>query len=720
MVTNRTNHDIQIVDDHGWNWSIRIDSKELKLSKRLCRIDLGRKDTIGSVLNSIEKVFVQECTFSELRDQINAINLLTILDALYRKETVELFASNYVAALDALPPDRSPIGYRDFFKAMFGFNEHAKHGRVMLYKEFKEITSEEYNRRLRTFQSRKRDQVVRTAENSQFCVELIGSAANTVMFKINDDTIDICKSSRCYINNAARILGYIESLGAAFQSDNSTEVRRIVAELGSKATVDLMRICYPKQAVDFFVRAGDKRVLMREKPRPFKILESYMRAPHDGKQRAYFFHIVNAMEDKMPAWSQQLIDGNTTEVYSGRSSWTIFFFPEAISTISFARLFFAGDDALVKECQTYCIHHARFGQKDFSVQSLIAYSRMLYRIVDIFYNKLDLNIRSISELSSYHMQMYIAHNIQSGTYTLRTLNLDIVILRQFHRYITGIDSNSPESPFFNLHNISFPSNPTAPLSQTVRQFITERIEEIPPAMRLALKIAYATGCRSGSLETLTIHSLIEETGRYRIRIFYKKTFRYRIKNNLPAYADYPIPNMLGEELKEFIKDTEGIRARLDKPYLLVYYPSYRRNDTHSPPSIVQSRSFNNFWTRLLESAGVKDDDGLLATCSMRSIRAEVGRALFAEGKSPSQVSTFLGNSPIVSRQHYDHLFPMDEAVKYNTLYKSTIEKAAFTECSDRKQKETIMYGECAADRICPGKDCRICPERITCKGDSTH
>ena len=56
MGTNSTNHDIQIVNDHSWNWLILVDGKELKISKRLCHINLGKEDAIRSVLNSVEKV----------------------------------------------------------------------------------------------------------------------------------------------------------------------------------------------------------------------------------------------------------------------------------------------------------------------------------------------------------------------------------------------------------------------------------------------------------------------------------------------------------------------------------------------------------------------------------------------------------------------------------------------------------------------------------------
>lgn len=61
-------------------------------------------------------------------------------------------------------------------------------------------------------------------------------------------------------------------------------------------------------------------------------------------------------------------------------------------------------------------------------------------------------------------------------------------------------------------------------------------------------------------------SLIHRGDKYILRVFLKKTCKYRIKNNLPVFNDYRIPKELGIEIEQFIADTQDLRNMLKKPY----------------------------------------------------------------------------------------------------------------------------------------------------------
>ena len=78
----------------------------------------------------------------------------------------------------------------------------------------------------------------------------------------------------------------------------------------------------------------------------------------------------------------------------------------------------------------------------------------------------------------------------------------------------------------------------------------------------------------------------------------------------------------------------------------------------------------------------------------------------------------MGNSPAVASQSYNQCYPTDEACKYNSFYKETLEKSVFLSNSiePEKQNHMVMFGTCSSDKICKGKDCRTCPERIVQKG----
>lgn len=66
-------------------------------------------------------------------------------------------------------------------------------------------------------------------------------------------------------------------------------------------------------------------------------------------------------------------------------------------------------------------------------------------------------------------------------------------------------------------------------------------------------------------------------------------------------------------------------------------------------------------------------------------------------------------------------YPTDEARKYNSFYKETLEKSAFSSnnIEPKEQNRTVMFGTCSSSKVCNGKDCRTCPERIVRKGGAT-
>lgn len=119
-------------------------------------------------------------------------------------------------------------------------------------------------------------------------------------------------------------------------------------------------------------------------------------------------------------------------------------------------------------------------------------------------------------------------------------------------------------------------------------------------------------------------------------------------------------------------------------------------------------------------AQLYNSDGFSEKLSLRNIRAEMGRSLFASGKSAREVSSFLGNSSIVAQTHYDNSRPIDDAKMYDALWQETIEKG-IASCSKPKiAPHPVMYGTCTAQKECSGKDCRKCPSLIQCNGGDAN
>lgn len=720
---NRTNinYSIEIIESNGRTWIIRINGTTLTLGKRLCHVDLGYVENVAYIIKCIEDIFMWRLTFKELREEINALNLLTFLDALYRRETIELFEFSYRKMLEETPCDSRPLGYGKFFFYMFGFNEHSKHCRVPLYSELKAIVANLYPQKLNEYfdYCYNRKKYYKYASNGTDVVEFIDNNKNYARFNINGKRIHICLSSRPYARDASVLLRYVEDLRIAFINKDVTDIHRITNDIGYKATLGIAKICYPDLTYNFLENIIDNKVAKRQQPFPQKTLNSFFRRPTDkesNEQSQFYDSLLSRLEKNLTKWNEALLNGNEIEVQSAKREWILYYAIEGTAAIHCAKVVFCGSENLMHECQEYCRTYSILGRKERDIRALYGQGITLSLAIRGLYNDLDFGFDSIKEIKKYHIQLLISHLVQNTNLSLNSIDKEVMALHQLYCFTTKVARDEKSSPFYGIKIGHIPKNPMRPLSQNAKKMIVERINEMPPAIQIATKIAFATSSRSGSLEELTVRSLVGHKGNYRIRIFYKKTFKYRIKNNLPSYSDYPIPDEFAYEILEFINTSAELRSQLDKPYLLVYRPTNWRVESCRLPMIVTARTVAFALNQILEEVGIKTEDGIQEIASLRSIRAEIGRTLFSQGKNANEVSRFLGNTPAVAKVHYDKSYPEDEAKNYNKLYKQTIETSAFSvNDKEAEQDRMLMFGICSANTVCDGKDCRNCRQRIVKK-----
>lgn len=428
---------------------------------------------------------------------------------------------------------------------------------------------------------------------------------------------------------------------------------------------------------------------------------------------------MEQLEDNVPYYEEQLIAGNEQELLSDKDTYTLYF--RNANTLYYAELIFIGEFQLRKECKDFFLSYAKFGNTNLNIEKASLVSRILRQLFLIMFNELDIYIESIAFLTSADVKILLSYLIQSAGFAYTTIKKRIYFLGKFYSYITGLEPTNPISAFYKLKLPIGESIHTTPISKAAKECIIREISTAPPVYSVGIKIAFATGMRDGTFDTLTTNSLVYTQGHYVIRYFLKKTYKYRIANGLPVYNECQIPNELAMEIKEFINQSKDLRSQLDKPYLLVYQDLHRRAGTHLPPRVLNGSGLQYFICNILSKANIRDADGVIDRESLRSIRAEVGRALFASGKSADEVSSFLGNSPVVASQSYNKCYPMDEARKYNSFYKETLEKSAFSSnnIEPKEQNRMVMFGTCSSCKTCNGKDCRTCPERIVRKGGAT-
>lgn len=461
-------------------------------------------------------------------------------------------------------------------------------------------------------------------------------------------------------------------------------------------------------------------VRTRQRVYPFLLLKNYIKTvPYQGNARKFFYALLEQLEDRVPYYEEQLIAGNEQEMLSDKGTYTLYF--RNANTLYSTELVFIGGFQLRKECKEFCLSYAKFGSKNLNIEKASLVSGIFRQLFSIMFNDLDIYIESIVSLTSSDVKILLSYLIQSSEFAYATIKKRILLLGKFYAYITGMEPTNPASAFYKLKLPVGESIHTTPISKAAKEYIIKEVSTAPPVYSVGIKIAFATGMRDGTFDTLTTDSLVYTQGHYVIRYFLKKTYKYRIENGLPVYNECQIPDELAMEIKEFINQTKDLRSQLNKPYLLVYQELNRRTGTHLPPRVLNGSGLQYFICNMLSKANIRNADGIIDRESLRSIRAEIGRALFASGKSAEEVSSFLGNSPVVASQSYNQCYPTDEARKYNSFYKETLEKSVFFSNSiePEKQSRMVMFGTCSSDKICKGKDCRACPERITRKGGVT-
>lgn len=702
---------IKIIDTIGCYWTVSIDGIVIQLGKRLCRVDFGNADNFNSVLKDIEDVFIWRHAFSDIQSRTNTFNLLMLLDSIYYESTLELFQYHCAEIMK-----QCDMPFAETFTKVFGSRPEKKYRRLSIVSEISKIYKDIHFQFYGSLKLKRS----KYASNNQFCVKYIASIGNIISYTINDEPLDICLRGKTHLYEATNVLSVIENLQDALALEDKTSILSIFEEVGYLNALDIIRICYPKLATSFFAKIAERIVRTRKQVHPFLLLKSYIKTvPYQGNARQFFNTLLEQLEDHVPYYEEQLIAGNEQELLSDKNVYTLYF--RNANTLYSTELVFIGGFQLRKECKDFCLSYAKFGNTNLNVEKASLVSGVFRQLFSIMFNDLDIYIESIACLTSADVKILLSYLIQSAGFAYTTIKKRVYLLGKFYSYVTNMEPTNPASAFYKLKLPIGESIHTTPISKDAKECIIREISTAPPVYSVGIKIAFATGMRDGTFDTLTTDSLVYTQGHYVIRYFLKKTYKYRIANGLPVYNECQIPDELAMEIKKFINQTKDLRSQLDKPYLLVYQDLNRRAGTHLPPRVLNGRRLQYFICSMLSKANVCDADGVIDRESLRSIRAEVGRALFASGKNADEVSSFLGNSPVVASQCYNKCYPTDEARKYNSFYKETLEKSAFSSnnIEQKEQNRMVMFGTCSACKTCNGKDCRTCPERIVRKGGAT-
>lgn len=702
--------DIKIIETLRNFWIVSIDGHTLQLSRHRNSVDLGNAEDVQAILDIIDDVFIWHRTFQDVHNCINGANLLLTLDALYSQNTIHLFRVLYQEQYS-----KAYMSFKDFFRTFFSFACETQFIKINLVLQLRNIVNETAG--IHTHKKAPAPQVF--AQNNLFIIKYISTSNNVASFSINGSSFDICLSGRPYMIDAVEVLHSVASVQSAITNQDRTALHSIIDHIGSIATIRILQICFPKLTLAYFIDLIEQKIVRREFIYPHLLLkEHFQQAPYRGEARTFYYELLETLERNLPFWNQKLIDGNHQEISSCKRQWIIFYFGHS-TLLSSHTISFVGSDEILSEQQKYVVAHSVDAAGNINTNLLYTDTFYIGICIKVLYD-LDVYLDSISSLTKTDVQLLLSYFFQNTSYSYKTIKCCMSSLRLFHKFITGIDDDNLSSPFRNLQFPSFSPNPTQPLSQQAKDIIVQKLSTLPTVIQLGIKILCCTGLRPSSFDMLSVFSLIHRDEKYIIRVFLKKTYKYRIKNRLPTYIDYEIPQELGIQLDSYVADTKDLRAKLDKPYLLIYQLKCRRVDTHMQPIVLSAASASYYMTKIVQEANLLTTDGVPEKVTSRRIRAEIGRILFASGKTAKEVSEYLGNSPMVAQTHYDNYLPIDDAIMYDNLWQETIEKGIASCTKQDIAPHPVMYGTCTSKKDCSEKDCRKCPSLIQCKGGDSN
>ena len=709
-------HDITFESGTSTHYTAVIDGVAIEFSTAMNKIKYGDCDALSEYVDSIEQFLAQGLPLAPLSSRMNGVNMLRLLISLFRGQVIREWLS-FTAKSWPVPTVKA-------FKSYFGFSYNKtvysrEFGRelfdmsVQQHRRMKKKAADVEVEQARSF---RRDcilqKIVSELESDvtatpAWIVEKKQISNNVTVYAINGREISFCLSGHTSLGSAKTVVEYLCSLEKAFVSNDGETIKAIITNFGGKAAFQILDYFFHDEAIRYFETAFSSYVLSeRKQPAPCAYLKSYF-GGSCGTSHPYYLELLNTLETQIPALDEILVQSSRNEMSKDLDKWVLFYHQQLLvrkCTIHFPDL-----HPLREEMRQYY----QYLYNSFSLSGDEVYTDMRihnYAILELLRHMGTQSISSALDFSIWNMRCYAASAAANGSHALATVRRNLFSIRSFLYYL---DPKAAEK-ILPLSIIPVqPLNATRPIEEAVIAKIEERRHELPEYMWLAFQVFAETGARAGSVFALTTEDFIALDNRYVVRIYYKKASGKKAKSGTPSFVQHPIPDELAKELLAYIHKTESQRALLPKNYIFVYQCETYRTDTNRKPSVLSSGTFCHHLQKLCRDHCIYDHDGQLPRWSAMSIRAEVGRALFAKGASPQDVAGKLGNTAPTSTRHYNNMYPADEANMRHALYEQTLEATVTQTNCPAVSKATPMYGSCEAGRECHNKnDCRNCSQRI--------
>lgn len=713
-------HDISFEKNTRTHYIAVIDGVAVEFSTAVNKISFGDCAALSEYVDCIEHHLANGLPLAPLSKQMNGVNMLRLLDAMFHDKTVDnwidhvhnnltvnitILFEHYFGFLHNVT--KYPYGFGDALSRI-GIQERKK---LLAEAQRAEKEAAEEEQRLH-----KRDHTLRTIistldENQtvtlKWVVERCSVSFNVVSYMINGQPFIFCLTNHATLISARNIADYLVAFDRAFECSNREIIRNTIKNMGGKAAFQLMEAFFSDEAKRFFRSDFESFVISeRERPKPCTFLKTYF-GGSCGLGHPYHVELLDTLEGCIPQLEKKLIDSSYDEIHKKTNEWKLFYYSR--NQLKMTTLHFPESASLRDELQQYYI----FLYNNLSASKKEPASLLnLYNIsISTVIGKANHPIDSVLELSTWDYRSIVL--ALSKEVSLQTVRKMMFHMRSILQYLTPgqVETLLPLSII-----PSVVLNPNKPVSISVIEKIAAHQSELPVYVWLAFQLFALTGARTGSVLDLVVDDLIEIDGEWSVRIYYGKAADRKEKSSTPSFVTHRLPHEFAQDLLQYIEDTAPLRDLITTNYIFVYTSSMFRQQTLRKPKILTSNAFSDALKKLCIQNEIYNEDGSVPNLSVQGIRAEVGRSLFAKGASPETVAGKLGNTASVAKRHYDSMYPADEAAMRRELYSKTIDAAidsSETEGTYPFAKNDPMYGSCKSSDMCRhGNDCRNCSERI--------
>lgn len=721
-------HDIRYIGIVNCRCLVEVDGVQIALASNTLQIPIRDVNSLNAFLENLEDRLSSGDSFAGLCGVLGGTNMLRILEALYREQTI----SNWISALaqDPLRPGTS------IFRVFFGYIHNCTntpspfaselyaiakaHRKAYIDKETmlkKQAQAEAEAKIIDSCRSIDFVNKVSAIERQNralvagWCVERRNIISNVVTYNVNHCEIKICLSRRPEFGDACYVASFLSDMQEALEEKDYGLLVTLVKKSGGKAAIEIMGLLFHDLSIQFFIdKVWNRAKSERMSPKLSTILKGVFGGTPIS-QEPFGAELLDKLESEIPLVEDYLVTSSVQEIYTDKPMWVLFFYK--LDRVFSFRVTFPSSQPLRQEIQKYLVHVAEpyiHANKPYA-ERLTTTAREILQLVESVTNK---EIRSIHDLTIWDVRSAITTMILQKQYSVSSVRR---ILHGTRCFLAYFDPRTAKKVIPSTLIPAQQINPTPPLDPIVFSELKMYKDDLPVYIWLAFRVYEETGGRPTSIVNLTVNDLVCINNRWAVRIYnYKEADRNTLAG-VPNTATHWISDDLGNELSKYISDTEELRSQISTPYIFVYKKSNNRSNSNRHPIVLTNATYVFFVRAFCHERQIVNSEGIVQVPTARSIRAEVGRSKFAAGASADAVSRKLGNTSEVAARHYNREYPLDEAMRRRALYAETLDPKLGVDKAPKAENivhlNTPMYGRCGSAEDCGNRnDCEKCAERM--------